>query len=413
MKKIFYILTFLIVIMFGINNVNALGASVNRSSVTVGGNVVVTVDVGGYAGYFSVTSSNSGVLSGGAGNTWMDNESATYTFSANQAGTATIKVRGTAASYATGNDEDYENSWTITVNPKPVVVLSGDNSLSSLGVEGKELSPEFNPDTLEYGVSLEPETTKINVIASASHYGASIDGIGEKDVTDGDNRIEILVTAENGSQQTYVINANVKEYDPVTVKVGNKDFTVVRKKDSVKPLNGYTETTVTIGDNEIPALKSEITGYTLVSIKDESGKQEYYVKDKDTYTLYKEYTFNKIILYPIETKDIPKNYKRTTITYNDEKIVAYKLKDNSKYALIYGMNVETGEKHLYMYDAKEDTLQIYNDEEIKLIKKNNNLYLKIIIGLSILSFGLIIGLIVVLVKKAKKKNIELKHNVEL
>ena len=41
---------------------------------------------------------------------------------------------------------------------------------------------------------------------------------------------------------------------------------------------------------------------------------------------------------------------------------SYKKNKKSNYALIYGMNVETGKKHIYMYDKEEDTLQIYNDE---------------------------------------------------
>ena len=178
----------------------------------------------------------------------------------------------------------------------------------------------------------------------------------------------------------------------------------------LKELNGYKETTVKIKDNDIPALKSDITGYTLVALKDSKGNQDYYIKDKDTYTLYKEYTFGRVILYPMEwnKKDIPKNYKKMTITYNDDKIDAYKIKKSSKYALIYGMNVETGEKHIYQYDSREDTVQIYNDEEIKIIKKENAMYLKIVLGLGILSSVLAIVTIAMYVKNNKRKKIKIK-----
>ena len=65
------------------------------------------------------------------------------------------------------------------------------------------------------------------------------------------------------------------------------------------------------------------------------------------------------------------------------------------------MNLETGEKNIYMYDSKEDTLQIYNTEEIEVLKETNNLYLKIIIGLSILSLILSIISIVNFIKRNK------------
>ena len=68
------------------------------------------------------------------------------------------------------------------------------------------------------------------------------------------------------------------------------------------------------------------------------------------------------------------------------------------------MNVETGEEHTYMYDSKEDTVQIYNDELINKLQEENSLYLKILIGVSVglvLSIGIIIF---ILIKNRKKKS---------
>ena len=408
MKKIIYIIIGLLAFNVSLFNIKALGASANTTSTTVGSNVVVTIDASGYAGSFSITSSNSGVLSGGSNNTWIDDSKQTFVFKAQSAGSATITVKGTAASYASGADENLSKSITVNVGAKAVVNLSNDNYLKALSVEGHELSQAFSKDTLEYGVELEPDTTSINIVATANHSGATVSGAGTVEVQDGDNRIEIVVTAENGSQRKYIINANVKEYDPITVKVDNSDYTLVRKKGVLTAPTGYEETTVTIDGNEIPAFKSKVTGYTLVGLKDSNGNTNLYVYKDKKYTLYKEYTFNKVVLYPLQwnKKDIPDNYKKYTITYNDEKIEAYKLKKSSKYALIYGMNVETGEKHIYMYDANEDTLQIYNDEEVKVIKKQNSLYLKIAIGLGSLSIVLLIIMLVSLIKKTKKLKVK-------
>ena len=199
------------------------------------------------------------------------------------------------------------------------------------------------------------------------------------------------------------MNAKVKEFDPIKLKINNSEYTVVRKKSGLGEVNGYTETTVTINGTEVPALKSEVTGYTLVALKDKDGKQNYYIKENDKYTLYKEFTFNKVSIAPLELDKIPNQYKKVSITYNDEKITAYKTKASSKYALIYGMNIETGEKHIYMYDSVEDTLQIYNEEEINTLINQKNTYLKIIIGLGTLSIILFITNIILLVKRKKVK----------
>jgi hypothetical protein len=63
-----------------------------------------------------------------------------------------------------------------------------------------------------------------------------------------------------------------------------------------------TPITAKIGENEVPAFKSDITGLILVGLKDESGTPNLYSYKDGKYSLYKEYAFNKVILYPMELK---------------------------------------------------------------------------------------------------------------
>ena len=409
MKKILYVIFTIFLLNIGISNVKALSAYVSRTSATVGNSVVVTVDSKGGAGTFSVTSSNGSVLSGGTNSAWIDDTIATYTFTAESPGTAVITVSGTAASYATGVDENLSRSFTISVGAKPTVNLSNDNTLSSLSVEGYELSPKFSKDKLEYSVELKPDTTKIKINAKTNDSGATVSGTGDIEVNDGKNKLEVVVTAENGSTKVYTITANVKEYDPIKVKIDGKEYTVIRKKTALKTLDGYKETTVKIDGNEVPALKSKTTGYTLVGLKDSKGKQNYYIKDKDKYTLYIEYKIGQSRIYPLDWKDvkIPSGFREYKMTYGKDTLTVYKTSSGSKYALIYALNVETGEKNLYMYDAKEDTLQIYNKELLEKYEKENHLYLKVALASVILSFVLFITLIIVIVK-SRKNNVKIK-----
>lgn len=403
MKKIIkYTLYMIVLIVTFCPNVKA-GVNVSASSqtVTVGNSVKITVSSPDVVGKFSITSSNNNILSGGSSGAWLEG-SITYTFTTKNAGTATISVVPIDAATNSGNYTQV-STITITVKAKQVVVLSSNNNLSSLGIDGVSIAPEFNKDTIEYAVELEPGTEKVNISAGAEDSNATITGNGERTVTDGENSLEIVVTAQNGATKTYVIKATVKEFNPITVKISNKEYTVVRKKSSLTPPSNYEETTVKLNEEEIPAYKSKITNYTLVALKDSEGNQNWYVYDKNNYTLYKEYTFGKTILYPMIMDEIPEGYKKTSIKYNDDNIVAYKLNEKSKYALLYAMNVETGEKHLYMYDSKEDSVQIYNDEYINKLVNENNMYLKILIGVStglVLSVGIIIF---ILVKNRKNK----------
>lgn len=377
----------------------------NNRNPSVGSNVVVTVKAPNVAGNFSVTSSNQSVLSGGSSNSWIEG-SVTYTFVAKAAGTATITVKPIDAADYDGNVFSAVKSVTITVGNKTTTSstkkdLSSDNTLSSLSIDGVNLEPAFNKNTTSYNVNLEAGVTKINVKATPNDKSAKVTGIGEIEVSEGNNNIEVVVTAENGSTKTYTITANVKEYDPINVKVENSKYTVVRNIKNVTAPNGYEETKIKIKGEEVPAFKNKTTGYTLVLLKDDKGNQNFYIYKDKKYILYKEYTFNKIILYPMELKKVPKGYKKTKITFNDDKIIAYKKNKKSNYALIYGMNVETGKKHIYMYDKEEDTLQIYNDELNDVSDEKIEQYKMLIAGLSGLSVLLFLILIIVIMKNHK------------
>lgn len=399
MKKIIsYFICILTIFLISYQKVDAGSVSLyaSNTNVTVGNTVIVTVSASAVEGRFSITSSNANVLSGGSSSEWIDG-TVTFSFYAANPGSATIRLNPIDAADYSGNVFSEVKAININVSAKRVIILSDNNNLASLGIDGASISPEFNSDTLDYTAMVEAGTTKINISAAADDDSASIDGTGEKEVQEGDNDFDITVTAENGATKTYKLKVTVKEYDPVTVKIDKSNYTVVRNKKNLTPPEHYEETTIKIGNEEVPAYKGKITNYTIVSLKDSKGKQNWYVKNKDKYVLYKEYKFGSTKLYVMELDKIPSGYKKTTIEYNKEKIIAYKNDLKSPYALIYGMNVETGKKHIYMYEEKEGSVQIYNSKYIS--SNETDLYLKILIGTSI---ALIISLVVIVILKKKK-----------
>ena len=403
------IIVCLILFSFFLNLENVLASpsltvSASTNNVIVGGKVIISVRSSDIAGTYSLISSDGAILSGGTNKAAIRSygQSEQYTFEAKAPGT--VKVTVSTIDMATSSAEEFSKSSSVTINvrTKPVIVLSGDNNLSNLGIENYSLTPEFNKDTLEYNVELEPDTSEINISATASHGGATIEGAGTREVTDGDNRLEIKVTAENGSSKTYVINAKVKEYNPIEVNINDEKYTVVRKKSLITPPENYTETTVTINEEEIPAYYSEITKYTLVSLKDANGNQNFYIYQNGEYHLYKELTFNQMKICLLDIPQIPDGYSKSTIVYNDENLEAYKLNPNSKYAILYGMNVATGEEHYYSYESSENTLQIYHTEEIDLLNEKVEQYVYLIIGLLGLSFIFLIIMLILVFKKGNK-----------
>lgn len=406
MKKIKYLLfTLCIVLIQGKVMAASIGLSASSSSTRVGGSVTVNVSANGLAGKFSVTSSNPSVISGGTSGDWIEQSTKSYRFTAKSQGTATITVLAIDVADGAGNTFTGSKSITIQVGSgsgsSSSVEKSKNSYLNSLSIENATLNPVFTKDTLAYTVELEAGTTKANIHATAEDKKASVTGIGEVDVNEGDNNFEIKVTSESGASRVYNIKIIVKEFDPIEVKVGNKKYTIVRNIKNITPINGYEETTMKINGEEVPAFKNKITKYTLVALKDSEGNQNFFIYDKGKYTLYKEYTFNKIILYPMECKNIPKGYKKTTIKLKEDEVVAYKLNKNSNYSLIYGMNIETGKKHLYMYDKEEGTLQIYNDEIEQNLNKKIEEYQMFIAGLCGLATLLFLILIIVTIRNHK------------
>lgn len=327
-----------------------------------------------------------------------------YTFRAKASGNASIYIQSAAVLSWDGAIGVSKGSRTVTLKTQQEIEASysKNNYLSSLGVEGKEFP--FDKDTLEYTVEMEPGTTKVNLVGAVEDRTATVEGLGEKEVGEGANRFEVKVTAQNGNVRTYVVLVNVKEYNPITVDVEGKSYRVVRKRSELTAPANYTETTVVINEEEVPAYTSEITKYTLVGLKDEEGNIGNYIYQEGIYTAYQEYTFQKIILYPMEAKEIPAYYKKTTVILNNQEITAYKIKASSSYALIYGMNVETGQENLYQYNSEENTLQIYTREESEILEKEkeqNQLIGLCLGGVCLFLILIIILLIIALCKKGK------------
>ena len=245
-------------------------------------------------------------------------------------------------------------------------------------------------------------TKEINVKATVQDKTASVNGIGTQAVNPGANKFSVVVRAQSGAEKTYVINVEVKDENPINVTVNGKNYTVVKIKENLPAASLYTETTININGFEIPAYKNDNTNLVLVGLKDEEGNISLYIynKDKNEYQEYNEIGVNKITIYPLTSNEEIKGYKKDTITINGVKVDGYYYTKDSDYVIIYGINVETGDKGFYMYDKKMQSLIKYNDEYIIDLSKKIGLYSYIIIGFS----GVFILMIIIMIVLAKKKS---------
>ncbi len=408
----------------------SINATAGSSSVVVGGTVKVTVrvvsesEIGSWRFDLNYDStklrlsptSSPASIAGFFTSSGQKTASYSYTFTALATGNTTVSVRNGAI---VGIDENFmavtSSGTSINITPQATQSnvpnnYSANNYLTSLSVEGSLLNPGFSKSVLEYSVELEPDTEVIKVLAVPEDGTAMVTGSGEVSVIDGINRVEVKVRAENGNERIYVINAIVKESDPIEVMIGKDKYTVIKKRQFLEAPPNYFETTVLIKGKEVPAFKGEITKFTLVGLKSATGKIGLYVYDEidDSFRLYREFRLGGISFYPYSFVDglkIPDGYKKFKLKIEVDEIDAYRINENSRYNLLYGMNVETGKSGFYLYDQGEGTLQRYNVEENLYHKDILGKYLigVIVLGSALFGTSLLCGIVIKRNKRLKDR----------
>ena len=82
---------------------------------------------------------------------------------------------------------------------------SDNNNLSSIAIDGVTLSPEFKKDVLEYTAKVDKEVTSLTIDAKTENNKAKIEIEGNEELKEGENKVIIKVTAEDGTAKNYTI----------------------------------------------------------------------------------------------------------------------------------------------------------------------------------------------------------------
>lgn len=439
-KAVKYLSIIICTFIISINYVKAASydVTVTSKTVTVGNSVTLTIKGNDLAGRFDLSSSNSSVASLSNNSLFIDNNSTSITITAKSVGTATITIIPTDVTAYDNNTITGNKTITITVkdkptsnpstggnnsgtttNPTPTKKKSTNNYLSSLTIEGYTLDKEFKKEETEYSIMVENDVNKIKINAQLDDSSAKVTGIGEVEVKEGINKLEIKVTAENGSTRTYTLNVTVKELNPIEVTINKKKYTIIRKEGELEPPENYEKSSIKIGEEEVLCYINKNTKNIIIGLTDEKGVSKFYSYNKETkeYTLYNGYNIGGMNINILEMPEelIPKGYIKVSFNYNNNKLDGYQyIKKNQTYAaddkikgsdfyLIYGINEKTGEKALYVYDKLEGTIQRFNSDLVEAYNDENNKYfMYMLISLALLAVS-IITLSIVLIKQKKNK----------
>ena len=280
--------------------------------------------------------------------------------------------------------------------------------LKSLSIEGVKLSPAFNKEKMEYSAVVPGDKEKIVIKGEVEDEKATVEGLGEVELKEGINKIEIKVTAENGEERKYILTITRKEKNPIEVTINKKKYTVVKKEIGLKVPEGFVKTTVTIDKQEVVAYSNKFTGYLIVALVDEDGKASWFIYNQKngTYTKYSELKSNglRLIILDAKKKDVPYRYKKTEFKINDEIVEGYALELGSNYRLVYALNMDTGNKAFYLYDMEENTFQRFYNTQVNIYRslvKKLEIVLIALAGI-ILLMGIVIVSIMFINRKTKK-----------
>lgn len=229
---------FISLCIFLMGNIYASSIAVSGASSASPGNTV-NVSVGGsFTGRVNVTVSN------GSGNKsiWVENNTVTVPVTVGSSGTTTITaVSGEGTSDANGNDlgvirgsksiQIVQPTPTPAPTPTPTTPNNNNNNnsnsatktatkstsssttstksrnayLSKLQINQEGLTPNFNKNKTSYAVTVGENVNDLRVTAVAEDSKSKVAISGNTGLKNGDNKVYITVTAQDGTKKVYTI----------------------------------------------------------------------------------------------------------------------------------------------------------------------------------------------------------------
>ena len=379
------------------------------------------------------------------------------------AGTTTVSVADNTQIYAINGNDDApisninKTNGTVTINA--TTAASNDSHLSGLNVQAVSqngdstaviYTPSFSPDIYEYRADLPSTTARLVVSTTLSDTNATTKVSGTR-IDPGNNKTTITVVAEDGSESQYIIYTTRQSEtttEPTTEGESSSEETTTafdRSPKAIKSLDkyliqdfslitipeGFEEGTAEYEGKTIAVLKGIAKELTLVCLADDAQgtNAEIYIFNEASGSMDKMINITSLqkmyTIIPTDDSYVgPEGYAQTNLDINGVSVKAWIKEEGSEFYVVYAMNWN-GEKALYVYDTKEQTMQRFvegnksqtfedepeeeNKEYLAMKKKYDDMYReyvndhskknKIIIALIVVIVAAIVGFIIILSKK--------------
>jgi len=374
-KKLVFSFVLVVTILL-YQNVYAAGASIraSKTSVTVGEAVTITVSYSAEAWdlYLSGSINDSEV---GYSMNGITNGSRSWTLNTSTVGSYTVTLSGTI-SYTDGNGQDHTdsvgNSVTVVVNkapdnptpdptptPTPTPTpntnpsTAGDNrstnaNLKSFTVENFQI---VKKDDTHYSLEVSHSIEKIKIQATCEDSKATVKGTGEVSLNIGSNSFQVVVTAENGSTKTYVLDVvrRSNEYSMDNIEDALKDsdnVVIVLKEDDVITKNNFEK--IKELKKEVEFVRQDENKKVLYSLVVEGEKLDHIEEDVKPNA---KFTFDDV-----EEFDELAGYRKG---------IYFQFVDQSKFPTGISIKIPVGNEYkdgdkvqLYIYDAVKKKIEL-------------------------------------------------------
>ncbi|GEM_PF-3440713 len=389
-------------------------------------------------------------------------------FRLKKAGTAAVTISNASTSIAaTADDSELNiNKADGSVTIKAATAASSDSRLSGLVVQAVSqsgdsqtvsYSPSFSPEVFDYKADLPANTVKLVISTTLSDKNSTTKVSGTR-IDPGDNKTTITVVAEDGTQSKYTLyttrpsenetTTNPESPQESSSELQTTDFDrspklisdinkyIIQDFSLVSVPEGFEESTTTYNGETVAAVKGIAKELTLLCLADDAqgSNASFYIYNEISGAINKmiNITTSQKIYTIIPTGDDyvgPEGYTKTELDINGEKVSAWVKTPDSGFYVVYAMNWD-GEKALYIYDSKEQTMQRFvegaksesvddepgeeNKEYLAMKKKYDDMYdeyvndhskkNRIIIILGIIVIGAAIGIAALIYRLRTKKS---------
>ena len=144
---------------------------------------------------------------------------------------------------------------------------SSNANLSNLGIRPHDFTG-FSPSKTSYSVTVPQDTESVEVYAQVADNGATVSGTGTVSLDEGENVVNVTVTAEDGTTKTYTINITRGEVTEETTEVSSGEglsklvIQQIREMTPEFQTNVYEYTVKYIGENTSLPIEVEPTDET-------------------------------------------------------------------------------------------------------------------------------------------------------